>query len=75
MFETICKLLEDRFDVPAADMTMDTDVKEDLKADSLDVVELMMDLEDETGIAIPDEKAAEMKTIGDIVRYIEAEQK
>ena len=55
-------------------MTMDTKVKEDLNADSLDVVELMMDLEENFGVTIEDEEAAKMSTIGDIVNYIEAHQ-
>ncbi len=72
MFEKICELLAEKFDADASTMTMETMVKEDLKADSLDVVELMMDLEEEFGIAISDEEAAKMSTIGDIVNYIEA---
>ncbi|MDO4173522.1 MAG: acyl carrier protein [Eubacteriales bacterium] len=74
MFETICKLLAEKFDADASTMTMDTKIKEDLQADSLDIVELMMDLEDETGVAIADEDAAKMSTIGDIVAYVEAHQ-
>ncbi|MDO4286862.1 MAG: acyl carrier protein [Eubacteriales bacterium] len=74
MFETICKLLADKFDADASTMTMETKIKEDLQADSLDIVELMMDLEDETGVAIADEDAAKMSTIGDIVAYVEARQ-
>ena len=45
MFEKVCEILADKFDADASTMTMDTKVKEDLNADSLDVVELMMDLE------------------------------
>ena len=45
MFEKICDLLAEKFDADASTMTMETTIKEDLKADSLDVVELMMDLE------------------------------
>ena len=55
-------------------MTMETKIKEDLNADSLDVVELMMDLEENFGITISDEEATKMSTIGDIVSYIEANQ-
>ena len=55
-------------------MTMDTKIKEDLNADSLDVVELMMDLEENFGITISDEEATQMSTIGDIVKYIEEHQ-
>ena len=47
MFEKVCEILADKFDADASTMTMDTKVKEDLNADSLDVVELMMDLEGE----------------------------
>ncbi|MDO5784974.1 MAG: acyl carrier protein [Eubacteriales bacterium] len=72
MFEKICKILAEKFDADASTMTMDTKIKEDLQADSLDIVELMMDLEDETGVAIADEDAAKMSTIGDIVAYVEA---
>ncbi|MDY3619188.1 acyl carrier protein [Agathobaculum sp.] len=74
MFEKICELLADKFDADASTMTMDTKIKEDLNADSLDVVELMMDLEENFGITISDEEATQMSTIGDIVKYIEAHQ-
>ncbi|HTQ08599.1 MAG TPA: acyl carrier protein [Fimbriimonadaceae bacterium] len=48
--------------------------QEDLGADSLDVVELVMALEDEFGIDIPDEEVGEIKTVGDAVSYIEKKQ-
>lgn len=71
MFEKICELLAEKFDADASTMTMDTTIKEDLKADSLDVVELMMELEENFGITISDEEAMKMSTVGDIVNYIE----
>ena len=71
MFEKICELLAEKFDADAASMTMDTKIKEDLNADSLDIVELMMDLEENFGISISDEEAMKMSTIGDICKYIE----
>ena len=74
MFEKICELLADKFDADASTMTMDTKIKEDLNADSLDVVELMMDLEENFGITISDEEATQMSTVGDIVKYIEEHQ-
>lgn len=74
MFEKICELLADKFDADASTMTMETSIKDDLNADSLDVVELMMDLEENFGISISDEEAMKMSTIGDIVKYIEANQ-
>ena len=74
MFEKICELLADKIGADASTMTMETSIKEDLNADSLDVVELMMDLEENFGITISDEEAMKMSTIGDIVKYIEDNQ-
>ncbi len=74
MFEKICELLADKFDADASTMTMDTSIKDDLNADSLDVVELMMDLEEQFGITISDEEAMKLSTIGDIVKYIDDHQ-
>ena len=71
MYEKICEMLADKFDVDASTLTESTSIKEDLKADSLDIVELMMDLEEEYGIAIEDEEATKLTTIGDIAKYIE----
>ena len=71
MFEKICEMLADKFDVDASTLTVDTKIKEDLQADSLDIVELMMDLEEECGVTITDEEAAKMVTIGDLMKYIE----
>lgn len=74
MFEKICELLADKFDAEAASMTMETSIKDDLNADSLDIVELMMDLEENFGITISDDEAVNLTTIGDIVKYIESHQ-
>ena len=52
-------------------VTMDSDIIEDFEADSLDVVDLIMSLEDEFGIEMPDEEVENVHTVGDIVRYIE----
>ena len=54
---------------------MEAVITDDLGADSLDVVDLVMDLEDAFSIEIPDEAMADIKTIGDIVTYIEKETK
>ena len=53
-------------------ITPETSMMKDLDADSLDAVEIMMELEDEFGIEIPDEDAESFKTIGDIVKYVES---
>ncbi|HBI63685.1 MAG TPA: acyl carrier protein [Clostridiales bacterium] len=72
MYEKICALLAEKFDVDVATLNENTSIKDDLQADSLDIVELMTDLEDEYNITIEDEEVMQMSTIGDVVKYIEA---
>ena len=55
----------------SATITADTDIIKDLGADSLDVVELLMALEEKTGKTIPEDKVAEIKTVGDIAKVLE----
>ncbi len=74
IFEKIKELLAEQLDASADDMSMDTDIANDLGADSLDVVELLMAIEDEFDIEIPDDKIEVIKTIGDLVKYIEDNQ-
>ena len=50
---------------------MDTNLMKDLSADSLDAVEIIMAIEEEYGIEVPDEEAEKFSTIGDIVKYVE----
>ncbi|NLY76643.1 MAG: acyl carrier protein [Tissierellia bacterium] len=52
-------------------ITLETSIMNDLEADSLDAVEIMMAIEDEFGVEIPDEDAETFKNIGDIVKYVE----
>ena len=72
IFEKIKKLLADQLDADEDDMTMETDIAKDLGADSLDVVELLMSIEDEFEVEIPDEDVENISTIGDIVEYIDS---
>ena len=74
MFEKIRHEIAVQLNIPEDNITMETRFIEDLKADSLDLVELVMDLEDEYGVEIPDEVLAEVKTVGDIVKIIEDNQ-
>ena len=70
--EKVQNILADQFEVAADSISADTNIVDDLGADSLDVVELIMSVEDEFGISIPDEDATELMTVGKIVEYIEA---
>ncbi len=72
MFEQIASILADQLGIAQSKITMDSDIIKDLGADSLDVVELMMTLEDTTGKTIPDDKIADLKTVGDVVRLVES---
>lgn len=72
MFEKVKKIVVDTLNCEMDQVTMEARLAEDLEADSLDAVELNMALEDELGVSIPDEELAKMKTVGDIVNYLEA---
>jgi acyl carrier protein len=74
IFERVKKLTVEGLDVKAEEVKMETSFTEDLGADSLDVVELVMSLEDEFGIEIPDEDVGEIKTVGLAVEYITKKQ-
>lgn len=72
MFEKVRDIIVDTLSCSIDDVTMTATLADDLGADSLDAVELNMALEDALDIAIPDEELANMKTVGDIVTYLEA---
>jgi len=63
-------LVADQLGVDVAEVTRDASILDDLGADSLDVVELVMSLEDEFDIEVPDEEVEAMRTIGDIQKYV-----
>lgn len=71
VFEKIKELIAEQLDVDASTITMDTDFMKDLEADSLDAVEIILGVEDEYGIEIPDEVAENFTKVGDIVKYVE----
>ena len=74
VFEKVQKIISENLNVPLEKVTMDTHLVDDLGADSLDAVELIMALEEEYGIEVDDEAAQNMKYVRDLVNYIE-EQK
>ena len=71
IFDKIKEILIDQFDVDGDTITKETDLMSDLGADSLDLVELIMTLEEEYGINATDESVYELKTVGEIVDFIE----
>ena len=73
-FEKVREILCQQLDVEEDQVTMDSSIVENLGADSLDLVDLIMSLEDEFDIEIPDSDVESIKTVGDIVRYIEKNQ-
>ena len=74
MFEELVSILCEQLPVKHEDVTLDSRIKEDLGADSLDVLQLLMALEEEKGIVIPDDVLPTLKTVGDIVAYMESQQ-
>ena len=66
------EIIASQFGIDMDELSEDTDIVADLGADSLDVVEMMVALEEEFGILIEDEKIAELKTIGDVVDCVES---
>ena len=72
VLEKVKAILAEQFDVEEDKITADTDLQEDLGADSLDVDDLLMSIEDEFEVEVPDEEIENIKTVGSLVSYIEA---
>ncbi len=72
MFDTIKNLIAQQLKADAAAITRETRLVEDLKADSANIMVMIMDLEDQFGITVEDDQIMKMKTVGDVVDYIEA---
>ncbi|MCT6902030.1 MAG: acyl carrier protein [Lactobacillus sp.] len=70
IFTKIRDILADNFEVEKEKITDETDFKSDLDADSIDLVEFILQLEDEFGAEISDEDAEKIKTVGDAVNYV-----
>ena len=71
-FEKVKEIIVDTLSCDEKDVTMQASLSDDLDADSLDAVELNMALEDAFGVSIPDEELASMKTVADIVGYLDS---
>lgn len=68
--EKVIAIVCEKLSVPKEEITLDKAFQDDLKADSLELVELNMKLEDDFGLTIPDEDQASLRTVGDAVNYI-----
>ena len=74
IFENVKKMIAKQLKADEATITMDTRLVEDLKADSANVMVMIMDLEDNYGIVVEDDQIMNLKTVGDVVKYIEDHQ-
>lgn len=72
VFEKVKEILCEQLDVEEEKVSLDSSIVDDLGADSLDVVDLIMSVEEEFDLEIPDEDVEGMKTVGDMVKYVEA---
>ena len=71
VFERIREIICDQLDLEEDKVTMDSDIMEDFEADSLDGVDLVLSIEDDFGLEVPDDQIENFRTVGDVVRYIE----
>jgi acyl carrier protein len=69
--ERVTLIIADKLSIDASDVTTEANFKEDLGADSIDLVELIMEFEREFELSIPDEKAEEIQTVGNAIEFLE----
>lgn len=72
MFEKVKAVIEEKLNADGAEITMETSFKDDLGADSLDLFELVMALEDEFGTEIPSEDLENLTTVGSVIEYLKS---
>lgn len=75
MFEEVQAILAKQLRIEASGITPESRIKADLGADSLNILQLLMKIEDDYGIMIPDEKLAEFETVSDVVAFLESNKK
>jgi len=74
MFEKVQTILAKQLRVDASRITPESQIKKDLGADSLDILQLLMRIEDQYGIVIPDQALAQFNTVSDVVSYLEKQE-
>ncbi len=72
MLEKMKRYISEQLNVDESEITVDSDFREDLGADSLDLIELAMNLDDEYQLDIPVEELQDIRTVGDVIRYLNA---
>lgn len=72
--EKVIDIVSEQLNIPKEDIKLESSFQDDLKADSLDVVELVMEFEDEFEVTIPDEDYEKIRTVGDAIKYIQEKQ-
>ena len=70
--DRVTKIIADKLSIDSSEVTAEANFKQDLGADSIDLVELIMDFEKEFDLSIPDEKAEEIQTVGNAIEFLEA---
>ena len=74
MFDEVKTILARQLRIAPEKITLDAQIKRDLHADSLDILQLLMRLEDDYGVVIPDQALAQFNTVGDVVSYLEKQE-
>lgn len=73
LFEKVRSIISEKLNVDQEEIKMESSIVDDLGADSIDLIELIMNLEEEYGISISDEEAVKLKTVGDVVEFINSQ--
>lgn len=73
--QKVIEIVSEKLSVPKEEITLDSNFIDDLKADSLDLVEMVMAFEDNLGVSIPDEDQEKIRTVGEAVNYIRNKEK
>ena len=73
MFEKVREIISEKLNVDPDEIKLESSIVDDLGADTIDLIELIMNLEEEYGISISDEEAVKLKTVGDVVDFINSQ--
>ena len=73
MFEEVRAIIAEKLNVDQEEIKLESSIVDDLGADSIDLIELIMNLEEEYGVSISDEEAVKLKTVGDVVEFINSQ--